>query len=341
LSLEQEQRNLARKESEMVTLQKKLAEKNSKYAAATKKANDALTAASRTRSESTRRSKLRTHESATKDALRYQSEISGIQNKIAAKQKEIQSSESKVVRESKKDALAKAKQTARESRQFSAELQSVNSTIIEHDARLGTLEELPHTVSVLYLSSSPTGVKPLRVDAEARDIYEAIRKSDHPQAIDFNSRWAVRQSDLLQALNETNPDVVHFSGHGAENGQLAFEDQFGKMALLDKERLATVIGAAAEKVRLLVFNACYSDQEAEKVLAHVDAVIGMTDSISDPAAMAFAAQLYSGIGFGLDLGRAFKQARAAIALVSPGEMNIPKLRVRDDFAAEDIVFVER
>ena len=74
-----------------------------------------------------------------------------------------------------------------------------------------------------------------------------------------------------------------------------------------------VIGAAAKHVRLIVFNACHSDEEAEKVLHHVDATIGMTNSITDEAAKAFAAQLYSSIGFGLDSETAFNQARAVSA----------------------------
>lgn len=65
----------------------------------------------------------------------------------------------------------------------------------------------------------------------------------------------------------------------------------------------------------------------------------MTDSISDVAAKAFAAQLYSSIGFGLDLQTAFNQARAAIALVSPEEIETPKLRVRKEINAETFVFV--
>lgn len=101
-----------------------------------------------------------------------------------------------------------------------------------------------------------------------------------------------------------------------------------------------VIGATAKHVRLIVFNACYSDEEAVKMLQHVDAVIGMTGSISDGAAMAFAAQLYSGIGFGLDLATAFNQAVAAVIIISPDEAGIPNLRTRDGLHANDIVFIE-
>lgn len=135
------------------------------------------------------------------------------------------------------------------------------------------------------------------------------------------------------------PDIVHFSGHGAADGSIVLEDQFGNAVLLDKERLSVVVGAAAKHVKLIVFNACYSDEEADKILRHVDATIGMTNSISDAAAKAFAAQLYSSIGFGLDLQTSFNQARAAVALISPEEIGTPRLRVREGLDAEIMVFV--
>lgn len=65
----------------------------------------------------------------------------------------------------------------------------------------------------------------------------------------------------------------------------------------------------------------------------------MTNSITDEAAKAFAAQLYSSIGFGVDLETAFNQACAAVALISPGEIETPMLRAREGVDAADVIFV--
>ncbi len=339
MSLEQEQRNLDRKQREMTDLQKKLAAQQSKLTAAEGKANAARAAAGKARSESVRNSKLRSYQSALQDQERAQKEISSLHGKIVAKQKEVNGVTSKIERERQRLEKAAGKKREQDTINLNRTIGSMSLSIKDHTARLETLESVPEKVSVLYLATSPKNEEHLRVDEEARDIREAIRKSDNPQRVEFSDRWAVRQTDLLQALNETNPDIVHFSGHGASDGSIVLEDQFGNAALLDKERLSVVIGAAAKHVRLIVFNACYSDEEAEKVLRHVDATIGMTDSISDVAAKAFAAQLYSSIGFGLDLQTAFNQARAAIVLVSPEEDETPKLRVRKGIDAEKFVFV--
>ncbi len=39
--------------------------------------------------------------------------------------------------------------------------------------------------------------------------------AEYRDSVELESRWAVRPSDLLQALNEAEPRVVHFSGHGS------------------------------------------------------------------------------------------------------------------------------
>lgn len=215
----------------------------------------------------------------------------------------------------------------------------MNDALCAHESRIDALECGSAGITVLYLGVSPDNADRLRVDAEARDIREAIRLSDNPDSIVFEDRWAVRQNDLLQALNETNPVVVHFSGHGSPDGSLVIEDLAGRALTVSKDAIAAVIEAATEGVRLVVFNACFSDEQAEKVLEHVDAVIGMSDSISDAAALAFARQFYSSIGFGLSLAQAFKQARAAIALVSPGEVETPQLRIKPDLQADEFVLV--
>ena len=82
-------------------------------------------------------------------------------------------------------------------------------------------------MTVLFLASNPVDIPSLRLDAESRAIHEMIRKSDYRDNIRFETRWAVRTSDILQAINEVNPDVIHFSGHGSSGGDLAFENANG------------------------------------------------------------------------------------------------------------------
>ena len=339
MSVDTARRRMATKESKLTELQKKLAAKQGKLADISKKANVAREAANRTKSDSMRRSKLRIYESAMKDKAKITRDIAQLHRQIASAEKDLQSAKNALAREEKSLSDKQARNAQKESRRIAQRLSSMNDALCAHESRIDALECGSAAITVLYLGVSPDNADRLRVDAEARDIREAIRLSDNPDSIVFEDRWAVRQNDLLQALNETNPVVVHFSGHGSPDGSLVIEDLAGRALAVSKDAIAAVIEAATEGVRLVVFNACFSDEQAEKVLEHVDAVIGMSDSISDAAALAFARQFYSSIGFGLSLVQAFKQARAAIALVSPGEVETPQLRIKPDLQADEFVLV--
>lgn len=65
----------------------------------------------------------------------------------------------------------------------------------------------------------------------------------------------------------------------------------------------------------------------------------MSDSIRDDTAVTFAAQLYSTIGFGYSLEKAFKQAIAAIMLEGISQEDIPQLFKRDDVELNQVILV--
>ncbi len=63
-------------------------------------------------------------------------------------------------------------------------------------------------------------------------------------------------------------------------------------------------------------------------------------AIGDEAALVFASQFYSSIGFGKNIKTAFDQAKAALMLEGIPEETTPELYVRDSLKAEDIVLVK-
>ena len=80
--------------------------------------------------------------------------------------------------------------------------------------------------------------------------------------------------------------------------------------------------------------------QAENIVEHVDAAIGMNTSIGDEAAVVFASQFYSSIGFGKDLKTAFNQAKASLMLEGISEETTPELFVREGLQAENIILVQ-
>lgn len=61
-----------------------------------------------------------------------------------------------------------------------------------------------------------------RLDEDVRAIGEMIRKSEHRDVVKLESRWAVRPLDVLQAINECRPRILHFSGHGSDSDEIIY-----------------------------------------------------------------------------------------------------------------------
>lgn len=204
---------------------------------------------------------------------------------------------------------------------------------------LEKLQQLPERITVLFLAANPVDQQQLRLDEEVRSISEMIRKSKHRDSVKLESRWAVRPLDVLQAINECRPHVVHFSGHGSDQDEIVFQDNSGNTKLVSKEAIVQTMAAGSDEIQLVFFNTCYSRGQAQAVVDHVPAAIGMKTSIGDEAARIFAAQFYSGIGFGLSIGRAFQQAKAAMMLEGIDEEDTPELFMAPGLAEDAIVLV--
>jgi len=199
-------------------------------------------------------------------------------------------------------------------------------------------ENVPEKITVLFLTADPEGVQHLHIDREIRQIQEQVRSSKLRDSIAFEYRHAVRVTDLLQHLNEVEPDVVHFSGHGADAG-IALHDADDSQRLLTNAEIADVLDAAPKPLKLAVFNSCNSAEQARLAVGHVDAAVGMEQTIEDESARVFAGQLYNSLGFGFSLGLSFKQARQQVALTFGTISGDPTLIVAEGLNADDLVIV--
>jgi hypothetical protein len=206
--------------------------------------------------------------------------------------------------------------------------------------------------TVLFLAANPAQVPLLQLGEECRAIEDKIRAAKFRDQIRFRSRWAARPDDLLQALNEDTPSVLHFSGHGAGDEGLYFQSEGGSALLVSADGLSQVMQAAGAGVMVVVLNACYSEVQAQALVAHVPCVVGMPDAIGDEAAIIYAASLYRALAFGKSVANAHQQGLAALALHSTGGQTrhvklaepplrepIPKLLIRPDTDADRVYIV--
>jgi hypothetical protein len=157
---------------------------------------------------------------------------------------------------------------------------------------------------------------------------------------------ATRIEDFFQALNEIKPHIVHFTGHGNENGELLFTNEKG----MDYEPIS--INALKnlfkttkkDNIKLVFLDACYSKIQGETIVSEIDYVIGMNSSILETTSTTFARAFYNSLSTGRTIKEAFAQAKVMLEIKHPKELNIPELLIKDglleDIKISDIVNME-
>jgi hypothetical protein len=345
--LDSYRRAAQRKREEIAKLQGDKARVMGNIARLSNRINSASQAASRTTSTSTLNSKMREIERLQKDVAREEKKIADIEKRIGQKQKEQSQEESKIVREEKREADKLQREAEKQAREHSQRMRDISNTLNSHSqmhrttqTMLEEIRQLPEKIKVLFLASNPLDQTHLRLDEEVRAITAQIRASKHRDSVELVSCWAVQPLDILQALNEHEPAIVHFSGHGSDMEDLVFQDARGGTKLVSKDAIVQTMMAASGSIRLVFFNACYSQPQAEAVVQHVDAAIGMSTGIGDEAARIFAAAFYSAIGFGRSVKTAFEQARAALMLENIPEESTPELFMNPGISADKLVIVK-
>ncbi len=183
-------------------------------------------------------------------------------------------------------------------------------------------------ITVLFLAANAVKKNQLGLDEEIRAITEKIRASEHRDLLHLVSSWSVRADDLLQSLNEHDPTIVHFSGHGSTEGEIILVDNSGAAKPVSKVALKSLFKTLRKSVRVVVLNACYSRSQAEAIAETIDCVIGMNAAIGDQAAIVFAASFYRALGFGVSVKEAFEQGKVALQLEGIPEETTPELVCR-------------
>ncbi|HLM76227.1 MAG TPA: CHAT domain-containing protein, partial [Polyangiaceae bacterium] len=183
---------------------------------------------------------------------------------------------------------------------------------------------------ILFLAANPDSTAPLHAGREVRRIRDRLAGTAYQSALEIVERWAVRPSDLQQALIEIQPHIVHFSGHGSAEYELMLEGDDGSPRPIGKAVLSELFRLRGAGVRAVVLSACHSLPQAEAIAEHVDCAIGMRRAIGSEAATEFSAALYHAIGSGDSIRRAFDAARLHLEATGIPEHRTPQLVVRRD-----------
>jgi hypothetical protein len=198
------------------------------------------------------------------------------------------------------------------------------------------LSSLPEKVTVLLFASEPRELARLDLDRELREILSRISEARFGSRIDLRPWTAAEPLDLIPKMNEYQPHMVQFSGHGTADGLLMMGPR-DRSVPLSADRLVQMLRWAGEDLQIVFFNICDSEEHARAAARVVDGAIGMRGKMHDVPARVFAAHLYSALAFGCSLKRAFHQACAAIG--DEPDSSVPQLVFRNGSDPHRLVLV--
>jgi pterin-4a-carbinolamine dehydratase len=179
--------------------------------------------------------------------------------------------------------------------------------------------------SILFLAANPRETTSLRLQEEEREIKDKLRSQGYGK-VPIYSSGATRPRDIQQAMLDSKPQIVHFSGHGIGEEGLVFEDMDGQTKLISSEALADLAKIFAERgLECIVLNACYSKYQAEAIVQHIPHVIGMSQAVGDRAAIELSSGFYGAVGSGESIEFAYRLGCNAIALAGLQGHLIPVL----------------
>ena len=164
---------------------------------------------------------------------------------------------------------------------------------------------------ILVLVSNPKGTSNLNLLPEIRDLQEALQRSQHRERFTVEWRIAKHQADLRRYILDVKPSIIHFCGHGTEQG-LVLEDDTGTAKVVANEVLTDLLRTFADRIECVLLNACDSENLADALVQHLNYVIGMNQEVRDDAAIAFAEAFYDTLGAGESYERAFEVGKNAV-----------------------------
>jgi CHAT domain len=184
-------------------------------------------------------------------------------------------------------------------------------------------------VHVLFLSANSTA-SPLDLERELERIETNLRMGRDSGRLHLKPVMAGTFSRLSRAMLDDSPTIVHFSGHGRQEGIILRGDD-GEPRPVSGEALASLFENFRDTMTCVVLNACWSEHQAHAIHRHIPYVVGMRDRIPDRTAIAFATGFYQAIADGRDVPFAFNigiaHAQAdgdggvdRITLLSPGSV---------------------
>jgi hypothetical protein len=194
---------------------------------------------------------------------------------------------------------------------------------------------MPDKIKILYVAANPRDTGYLRLAEEARELTARIQQSANRDSFEVIYLHAVRPQDLLRKLQEEEPHILHFSGHGSEDQEIVLETENGTSQPIDPQDLADLVEQFKTNLKVAVMSCCFGRRQAAALNQVLDFTIGMNNPISDLGAVNFSANFYQVLASGGSINQAFEGARVVTRMQGRQVFEKSDLLVREGADANE------
>jgi hypothetical protein len=185
------------------------------------------------------------------------------------------------------------------------------------------------SIRVLFLAANSSADNRRYLEQEIREIDRRIRSGGvYRDSFDLLPNFSVRPQDLQALLLRHQPHIVHFSGHGNEAQGMVLQDETPHAKPVESTVFAELFRLLKGDIRIIIFNACYAEEQAKQLDGIVDFTIGMSGIIEAQARVEFSAAFYHALTYNRSVAEAFALARSELRLQDHPDFQSPKLMAR-------------
>jgi CHASE2 domain-containing sensor protein len=189
--------------------------------------------------------------------------------------------------------------------------------------------QMSDKIRILFLAANSSESNRLYLEREVRAIGNSLHSGgDYRDSFELILKLAVRPQDLTEALLRHKPHVVHFSGHGTESDGMVLTDEFPDSRAVGAHALAALLKILKDEIKVVVFNACFAQEQATAVTEIIDFTIGMSGLIDEQARIDFSAAFYQALTFDRSVADAFDLAQNQLLLQQHESFQAPVLMTR-------------
>jgi hypothetical protein len=188
--------------------------------------------------------------------------------------------------------------------------------------------------TLLFVSANPR--HDLKLDREMREVDRAIQSARYRDKFKLEKQTDLHLDDWQKLLLRFKPCIVHFSGHGDDQGSIVVTDN-GRLISVPISALRDLFGVL-RGTSLVVLNSCFSQPLAEALSEVVDVVVGTSDAIGDDAAIEFAKAFYQGLANGASVHTSFSLGVNALDLRRYADSAVLKPFTRAGIDAAQVFF---